>query len=75
MKWNVTRVLAYNRFEQYAGAIFQLSPLEDTYKYELSREAIECCEAAIEIIRRIYNKAESTIRNREFFFHINRNYH
>ena len=58
--------ISNSRYEPYAGAIFQLSPLEDTYKHELTTEAIECCMAAIDIIRRIYNKAELTIRNRDF---------
>ena len=60
--------------ECYAQAIFQFSPLKETYKYEISTEAIDCCTSAIHIIENIYHKAELTIQNREFsllFFHVN----
>lgn len=61
-------------YERYAQAIFQFSPLKESYKYEISREAIDCCTSAIHILQNIYHKAELTIQNREFnlfIFHVN----
>lgn len=53
-------------FERYANTSFQLSPLNDTYKYDLLSEAIDCCTCAIDIFQRVYDKAELTIQNHEF---------
>ena len=60
-------------FEQHAKTIFQLSPLKDEYKFEFSKEAMECCTSAIDIIQKIYDKTELAIQNREYHlisFHI-----
>ena len=60
-------------FERQANTIFQLSQLKETYKYEISTEAIDCCMSAIHILNEIYRKAERIIRSSEYyliFFHI-----
>ena len=49
------------------SAIFQLSPLRESFKYTPSMDAMKSCRSAIEIIERIYHKSETVIRNREFF--------
>lgn len=69
-KQSLKKKVSNSSFERDAKTIFQLSPLQETYENIFSTEAIECCTAAINIIQRIYNKAESSIRNREplFFF-------
>ena len=59
--------MSNSSFERYESTIFQLSPLNDTYKYDLLFEAIDCCTCAIDILQRVYDKAELTIHNRKFF--------
>ena len=58
--------MSNSSFERYECTTFQLSPLHEAYKYDLSFEAIDCCTCAVDILQRVYNKAELIIQNCEF---------
>ena len=53
-------------FEQYASAIFELSPLKNSHEYEISTELMHSCSSAISIMQTLYRKTELIIRNRKF---------
>ena len=53
-------------FEQYASAIFQLSPLKSSPGYQFSTEIMHSCLSAINIMQTLYHKTELIIRNRKF---------
>ena len=56
--------MSNSSFERYESTTFQLSPLNETYKYDVLFEAIECCTCASDIFQRVYEKAELIIQNR-----------